>query len=145
MRALKYLFISLIIGFLILFPGFIYLYELKKALLASAIGAFLYSIFSFGFMFRSLKMVTLEINARNKDPQLGLAWYEQEILGQIRSMRFRQYLKTESVIKFRPFGIYQVLESPVEVRVSAYDITIKCSKMMKRIISDLVEIKESDL
>ena len=58
-------------------------------------------------------------------------------------MHFKKYLHTSSVVKFRPIGIYQVLESPIEVKLTPYDITVKCSKMMKRILSDLIEIDES--
>jgi hypothetical protein len=92
-----------------------------------------------------LKTVSLEINASNKDRDKGLQWYSDQIFGQIHDMRFKKYLEIDGLIKYKPVGIYQVLESPIEVRITPYDINIKCSKMMKRILSDLIEIEESRL
>lgn len=95
-------------------------------------------------MSRNLKEVKFEINTQNKDPEKGLRWYEEQIIEQIKDMRYREYLTLKGIRKFRPTGLYQVLESKIELHTSPYAINIKCSKMMRRIISDLVEIKFED-
>ena len=141
MRLLKYFFLGFISGFVLFLPVMWIKYPLEKAAIAAAIVGFIYSLFVIGFMVRHLSQVEFEINAQNKDPEKGLKWYEDRILQQISDMRYREYLQTGELRKFRPTGLYQVLESKIELRVSAYDITVKSSKMMRRILSDLVEIK----
>lgn len=145
MRLLKYFILGYLMGFILLYPVFLFLYVWNKALIAALVGGGVYSLFVVGFMSRMLKSVSLEINASNKDREKGLSWYYDLIIEQIRDMRFRQYLDVDGLKKFKPVGIYQVLENPIEVRVTPYDINVKCSKMMKRIISDLIEIDEKDL
>lgn len=144
MRLLKYFFLGFTSGFILFLPIMWVMYPFQKALIAAAVVGFIYSLFVIGFMVRQLTLVEFEINAQNKDPEKGLKWYEDRILGQIHDMRYREYLKVNEIRKFRPTGLYQVLESKIEVHVSAYDITIRCSKMMKRIISDLIEIDFKD-
>lgn len=145
MRLIKYFVLGYIVGLILLFPGFLFIYSFKQAVIAALVGGGVYSLFVVGFMTRLLKSVSIEINAKNKDKDKGLQWYSDKIFEQIRDMRFRKYLEVDGLTKFKPVGIYQVLERSIEVRVTPYDINVKCSKMMKRIISDLIEIDEKDL
>lgn len=144
MRLLKYIFLGFISGFFLFVPIMWILYPIHKALIAAAVVGFVYCLFVVGFMVRHLAIVEFEINAQNKDPEKGLRWYEEKILEQIHDMRYREYLSTGELRKFRPTGLYQVLESKIELRVSAYDISMKSSKMMRRILGDLVEINFED-
>lgn len=144
MRLLKYFFLGFISGLILFFPIMFFFYPLYKALLGSSVVGLIYSFFVVGFMSRNLKEVKFEINTQNKDPEKGLRWYEEQIIEQIKDMRYREYLTLKGIRKFRPTGLYQVLESKIELHTSPYAINIKCSKMMRRIISDLVEIKFED-
>ena len=145
MRLLKYFFLGFISGLVLFFPVMFFMYPFLKALLASSIIGFVYSLFVVGFMVRQLKEVVFEINAQNKDPEKGLRWYEEQILEQILDMRYREYLNVDGLRKFRPTGLYLVLESKIELRVTPYAISVKSSRMMCRILGDLVEINFFDL
>ena len=144
MRLLKYFFLGFISGMILFIPIFLVFYPIYKAFIGSLVVGLIYSFFVVGFMARNLKEVEFEINAQNKDPEKGLKWYEEEILQQISDMRYREYLNVKGLRKFRPTGLYQVLESKIEFRTDPYAINVKCSKMMRRIFSDLVEIKFED-
>lgn len=143
-KLLKYFVVGWLTGFVIAFFAFILLFPFKLVVISSLIFGFIYGLFCMGFMQRKLKVVSFEINPENKDSNKGLAWYEEKIKEQIQDMRFR-YSKTENGIEiYKPTGLYKVLESPVELEVTPYLINVKCTRMMRRVILDLVELHVQD-
>lgn len=99
----------------------------------------MYGLFCIGFMVRTLKTVEFEINMQNKDPLKGFYWYQKELEQQMHYMLFERKLTVDGMI-FYPRRLYRVFESPVEFKFDTYGINIKASRMIMRILLDVVEV-----
>lgn len=144
-RLLKYLIIGFLAGFLLFFCGFILFYDLGQAILMAAIAGCIYGLFCVGFMTRLMKTAQLEVNSSNRDPQKGLSWYADEIRQQIRDLRFKRVgsgSKVDPALEvYHPTGLYRVWERRIELRVDAYEVKVRASRFVIRVMSDLVEIE----
>ena len=98
-------------------------------------------LFYLGFKVRtSIERLSFEINSANKDPQKGLQWYQDQITRQVESMRYNLIEDRPGRKHYVPWGIYSIMEGPVLIKFDAYSIEINASRMMMRILLDLVEI-----
>lgn len=142
LRLLKYYIGGALFVYPLVFIGFIFFFPLKLALLTSAIASLLFGLFSCGFMVRTLKVETLEINSTNKDPQKGLDWYQERIFEQLYDLRFITMNKSKEFTTFSPRGLYKIYESDVSVERTPYYIKITASRLVLKLISSYVDLSQ---
>lgn len=139
-RALKYLILGFFSGFTLFFCVFVISHPPGQALVMAAVVGLIYSLFCLGFMARLMKTDILRVTPANKDPQKGMAWYAEEIRQQIYDLRFKKVGESTSFEVYHPTGLRRVYEGRVELSVGVYEVRVKASRMVIRILSDLVEI-----
>lgn len=140
-RLLKYFIVGFLAGFALFFVAFAFFNPLGEAAAMAAVAGFVYGLFCIGFMTRLMATATLVINPSNKDPQKGLAWYAEEIRQQMADMRFKKVGGSTSFEVYHPRGFSKVWERKVELSVDPYEVKVMGSRVIIRILSDLVEIK----
>lgn len=140
-RALAYFslagFIMALLSFMILAVFFPFTLSLIIACLLGTI----FGLFSLGFMQRTLPSQTLEINSGNKDPEKPMRWYEERVREQINDMRFIFKEVHEGTEVFKPRALYRVFEPNIYLETSPFEITVRASRLMIRLISTYVEIE----
>lgn len=141
LRFLKYLIVGFLVGFTLFFVAFLFNHPVGEASAMAMVGGFIYALFSAGFMTRMMKTAVLEVTPANKDPQKGIQWYEDEIKQQIRDMRFKKVGKQSGFEVYHPQGFRKLWEGRIELTSDAYHVRVVASRMMIRILSDIVEIK----
>ncbi len=141
LRALKYLGLGFISGFILFFCVFIIGHSFGEALILAAVVGLIYSLFCLGFMARLMKTAILRITPANKDPQKGMAWYAEEIRQQLYDLRFKKVGPSTSLEVYHSTGLRKVWEGRVELHVGVYEVRVKASRFVIRVLSDLTEIK----
>ena len=144
-RLLKYFFVGFLAGFALFFAAFAFFYGFKQGAVMASVAGFVYALFCVGFMARLMKTQILEVNTSNRDPEKGMDWYANEIRHQVKQMRFKQIGKGREIEVFHPTGLYRVWERKVELSAGPYEVRVKASRFMIRVLSDLVEIKPEPL
>lgn len=144
-RLLKYFFVGFLAGFALFFAAFAFFYGVKQGAVMASVAGFVYALFCVGFMARLMKTQVLEVNTSNRDPEKGMDWYADEIRQQVKQMRFKQVGKGKEIEVFHPTGLYRVWERKVELSAGPYEVKVKASRFMIRVLSDLVEIKPMPL
>lgn len=99
------------------------------------------SLFILGFMIRLKKKTPFEVNLNNIDKNKSLRWYEDEIRVQLKMMRYKLVEKDGDVEKFKPAFGYDMYEPIIEIDFNMYYISIKGSPLIKRTLSDILDIK----
>lgn len=139
-RLIRYFLLGSALGIVVTLVGTVFFFPFKLALIMSLIFGFIYGLFSMGFMVRTLKVIEFEINMQNKDPQKGFHWYKEELTMQMKHMHFK-HEDRGSIQTYLPCRLYKIYESPVVFTYDAYSIHIRASRMMMRILLDVVEMK----
>lgn len=139
-RPIKYFIVGVLSAYPIVFIGFIFFFPIKLALIVSLITSVIFGIFSLGFMVRTLSTQSFEINTTNKDPKLGLDWYQERIFEQLYDLRFLKHSKIGEITTFSPRGLYKVYESEVLVERTPYYIKVTGSRLVIRLLSAYVDI-----
>lgn len=139
-RLCKYFALGMIYSYPIVFIGFIFFFPLKLALLTSLIASCIFGIFASGFMVRTLKTQSFEINTTNKDPRKGLDWYQDRIFEQLNDLRFLKLSESDGTFTYTPRGLYKVFESEVLIERTPYFIKVTGSRLIIRLISSYVDI-----
>lgn len=142
-RIIKYFSLGFSASSVLSFSVTIFFLPFKLSLIISWLVGLIYGLFCIGFMVRTLKVIEFEINVQNKDPQKGFHWYKEQIERQLNYMLYEKEDFFEGVI-YHPRRLYRIFESPVKLTYNPYYITISSSRMMMRILLELVEIKEED-
>lgn len=140
-RLLKYFAIGFLTGFLLFFAVFAVNRPLDEAWMMAGVAGFVYGLFCVGFMTRLMKTKVLIINPSNKDPRKGLDWYAGEIRQQMADMRFKKVGNSSTFEVYHPTGLSKVWERRVELSVDPYEIKVKASRFIIRVLSDIAEVK----
>ena len=140
LRVLRYFIIGFILASIVSFIFLLVFIKIQLSFIIATILGFIYGLFCVGFMVRTLKVVEFDITTQNKAKDKGFPWYKEQIEDQMLHMPFERIQLEEKVI-FKPKRLYKVYESPIEVTYEPYFIHIKASRVMMRILLDILELK----
>ncbi len=142
LRAVRYIFIGALAGFIPVFLLISLIVEPKLGLIIGLLVGLISGLFSLGFMQRVLAQVAFEINMQNKAFDRGMSWYEERVREQINHMGFA-YDRTEGKEEiFKPRALHKLFQPEVRLEVDTYYIHVVASRLMVRLIATYVEIPE---
>lgn len=143
LRVIRYFLIGFFLASVFCFFALVWFLPLKLSFIISGILGFIYGLFCIGFMVRTLRVVEFEITTQNKNPERGFLWYREELEDQLLHMPYSKEIVGDKLI-YKPRRLYQIYESPVEITFEPYFINIKASRMMMRILLDVIELNNSE-
>jgi hypothetical protein len=137
-RLIKYFLVGFAIGFVLIFLPVFMFYEARLAMLVGTIFGSLYGLFVAGFMIRTLRFEELEIIPAKLGENKSLDWYYNTVIGHLEDMRYSRQNDEINII-YKPRTLYRVFEPDVIIQKDAYSLKITASRMMIRMLSDLIE------
>jgi len=140
LRVLRYFFVGFILASIVSFFFLLFFVKIQLSFIIASILGCIYGLFCVGFMVRTLKVVEFDITTQNKAKDRGFPWYKEQIEDQMLHMPFERIQLSEKVI-YKPRRLYKVYESPVEVTYEPYLIHLKASRVMMRVLLDILDLK----
>lgn len=141
-RIFRYFFIGFILASSVSFIFLLVFVKIELSFIIALILGFIYGLFCMGFMVRTLKVIEFEITTQNKAKDKGFLWYREQIEDQMLYMPFKR-IQLENKVIYKPRRLYKVYESPIEVMYEPYYINIKGSRVMMRILLDILELEDN--
>lgn len=141
-RFFTYFTLSFALIFMVFFLLYGILYNFKLGFVVGCIFGVLFGLFCAGHMERNLKKETMEINSGNKNPQIGLQEYMDDIEEFMYIMRYKRVEETKDQILFQPRMRLKTMGGEVHITKTPYDITINAPVGVIRIFKKQFELKE---
>ncbi len=144
-KALPFFLLSFLILFICFFLIQSYLLHLQEALPGSLISALFFSLFMSTHFYRESTPSTLEINAHNKNPQIPLDVYYQDILQQLFLLRFKKVSENEKIEVYASSGRLGLFHHGLTIEKNPFFILVKGPKFyLKILISHLHLNKDAE-
>lgn len=116
--------------------------DLIAALKIASIFSTLVALFMSMHLARELKEELLEITSGTKDKMKSMKWYEDQILHQLRSQRYKELSPELEWRVFEPRLLSQTMGGKVYLKASSFEITLRGPRGFVRIMASLLDLKK---
>ena len=116
--------------------------NLIAALKIASIFSTLVALFMSMHLARELKEELLEITSGTKDKMKSMKWYEDQILHQLRSQRYKELSPELEWRVFEPRLLSQTMGGKVYLKASSFEITLRGPRGFVRIMASLLDLKK---